>query len=151
MRTPRRDVHVPDRGVTLIELMIVLVVVAIIAAIALPSYRAHVVRSQRTSAISALMKIQVAQEKFFLQNGRYSQDLSGDPASGGLGIPAVSEGGLYDLSISTSDPFAYVARARPRPGSGPVDDDRCAEFTINQNGTRRALSGSTDTTADCWR
>src|SRR2546429_5200969 len=55
------------RGMTLIELMVVLVIVAILSTLAVGSYRRYVLRANRTDATSALLRIQVAEEKFFLQ------------------------------------------------------------------------------------
>jgi type IV pilus assembly protein PilE len=60
-----------SRGVTLIELMIVIIVVAVLASIAIPSYRQYVLRSHRTEAKAALMNVAAAQEKFYLQNNTY--------------------------------------------------------------------------------
>src|SRR5690606_27341297 len=60
------------RGVTLIELRPVIVVVAILRTIAVSSYRSYLLRTNRTEARMALLRVQAAQEKFFLQNNRYA-------------------------------------------------------------------------------
>lgn len=142
------------RAVTLIELLAALVVVAILAAIAVPSYRSYVIRSQRTDAMAALLRIQAAQEKFFLQHHRYARALAPPPPEG-LGFPEVSENGHYALALETppdANPLAFVAVATPQPGGGSADDARCRRFSIDQNGLRRALDAAgEDRTAECWR
>ena len=64
-----------QKGVNLIELMIVVTIVAILGAIAYPSYRNQLMRSHRSEAKAALLQIQVAQEKWFLQNNAYTNTL----------------------------------------------------------------------------
>lgn len=81
-------------GVTLIELLVVMVIVAILASIAVPTYRNYVLRAQRTDATRGLLAIQGAEEKYFLQNSVYTDNLTGPPP-GGLGMPSASENGLY--------------------------------------------------------
>lgn len=138
-----------QRGVTLVELMTVVMVLAILASIAIPSYRKYMIRSQRTDATAALLRIQTAQEKFFLQNNRYSDDLTAAPPDG-LGLIATSDGGFYDLDLDTPSDVTYTVTATPRGHQS--DDTKCAQMTINQTGTRGALdSGDNDVTAECWK
>src|SRR5688572_9653384 len=123
------------RGVTLIELMVVIMVLAILASIAVPSYRRFLLRSQRTEAMRALMQAQTAQEKFFLQNNMYSDDLTGAPAAGGLGLLTTTDTGTYDLALeATAATFTVTATAK----DGQRQDEDCLEFSINQAGTRTA-------------
>ena len=142
------------RGITLIELLIGLVIAAVLAAIAVPTYRAHVIRTQRVDAIAALLRVQAAQEKYFVEHGRYASDLTA-PAPAGLGLPATSEEGYYSVRLSVGSegavPASYTATATPIPGKGPVDDRRCQFFSIDQNGLRRAQdTEGRDRTDDCW-
>ncbi len=149
--SPRRT-----RGVTLIELMIVVVILAIIASIAVPSYRSYLLRAQRSDATAALLRVRTAQEKFFLQNNVYADDaeLSVAPPNG-LGIDATTEHGHYQLNLETPDPdrpgivsFRVTATAT----GGQTDDGACRTFTVNDQGERTASdSGGTDNTAKCWR
>ena len=73
------------RGFTLVELMIVVVVVSILAAVAIPSYRNYVMRSQRIDATTALLRIQAAEEKYFLQNNAYTDQPGAGVPPAGLG------------------------------------------------------------------
>ena len=64
---------------TLVELMTVIVVLAVLGTISVSTYRSYTLRANRTDATTMLLRIQVAQEKFFLQNNRYatSDELTG--------------------------------------------------------------------------
>jgi type IV pilus assembly protein PilE len=142
------------RGVTLVELLTVLVVIAILAAIAFPSYRSFVISSQRADARTALLQVQAAEEKFYLQNNRYSDDVVG-----GLGLTGTSEHGLYtvrtdagppDPANPAADPLVsgYVAKATPVAGKGQDQDAKCTGLTIDSVGTKG--STGTATAAECW-
>jgi type IV pilus assembly protein PilE len=136
------------RGFTLVELMITIVVIAILASIAIPSYRNHVMRSQRTSATSALMRLQAAQEKHFLQYNQYATRVDTVPPAG-LNLPTVTDDNLYALSIPGGAP-GFTAQADAQ--GSQMNDTRCRRFTIDQNGVRRGFdSGGADQTAECWR
>src|SRR5437879_8680637 len=94
----------PNRmlGMTLIELMVVVAIVAILASLAVGSYRRYVLRANRTDATSALLRIQVAQEKYFLQNNTYTTDVTDLPPTG-LGVASPTTNGFYTLAV-TGDP-----------------------------------------------
>ena len=130
-------------GVTLIELMIVVVVVAVLASIAVPSYRAFVIRAHRTEAKSVLLSLAAAQEKFYLQNNRYADtaELTVAPP-GGLGLPATTENGWYEIDIVDGDADGFEATATAV--ADQAQDSHCAEFSVNQAGVRDA------TNDDCW-
>ena len=59
------------RGVTLLELMIVVVIIGIMAAIAYPNYRDFAARAKRNEAKAILLEIAQNQERFYLQNSTY--------------------------------------------------------------------------------
>jgi type IV pilus assembly protein PilE len=142
------------RGVTLMELMIVIVILGILSAIAVPTYRSYLLRSQRSEAKIALLQLQTAQEKFYLQNNVYTANITGaSPA--GLGLLAVTETAKYDMSVTLAADGngtaaqRFNATATPRPGGGQTDDLLCANFTIDERGTR-GVSG-TQTVEQCWK
>ena len=134
-------------GLTLLELMVVLVIIGILGAIAVPTYQQYSVRARRTEAKTALLRLAANQERFYLQNNTYTDDL---PT---LGFAAgVSDNGVYTLSVAQADTTTYDAAAVPTPGGGPsgVDmgrDEVCARFTINAAGQRRAFP---DPHGTCW-
>jgi type IV pilus assembly protein PilE len=141
-----------QRGVTLIELMTVVMIIAIIAAIAVPSYRRYLIRSQRSEAKIALLQLQTAQEKFYLQNNSYADNSNISTASpNGLGIPNTTETGKYTLAITTYGAAgqSYTATATPKAGGGQTDDTACTSYTITDRGTKGATGSSTAQT--CWR
>ena len=146
-RQPRRV-----RGFTLAEVLTALVVVVVLAAVAIPMWRNHLLRVRRADAISALIKVQAAQDKFFGRNARYAGAAAfSTPAPEGLGLASQSEHGFYRIEIRTSnDALEYTAIARVR--SGDSDDARCAQLSIDHLGIRRAVdSAGADRSSDCWR
>lgn len=133
------------RGMTLIELMIVIVVLAILGTLAVTSYRSYLIRANRVEAKEALLRVQVAQEKFFLQNNAYADDdeLTDAPPDG-LGMPSTTPKGYYNITLNT-DGTSYTATATAI--NGQADDEACPSLTINERGQR---TPSPDT-AGCWR
>ena len=132
------------KGVTLIELMIVVVVVAILASIAIPSYRSYVLRSHRVEAKTALLQLAAAQEKFYLQSNTYAANsaLSTAPPAG-LGLPATTKNGWYTITIDNATAATFSATATA-VGTQTQDSD-CATFTIDALGVK---GGGPATT--CW-
>ena len=128
-------------GFTLIELMVVVIIIGILGMIGVPSYRAYVIRSQRTEAKDALVRLASNQEKFYLQNNTYA----GDVALLGFAND-LSDSGLYTLSIR-ADQVSFTATATPAPGSPMVADDECQSFVLDETGARDA---DPDPNGRCW-
>src|SRR5437899_10373492 len=131
------------RGVTLIELMVVLAIVAILASLAVGSYRRYVLRANRTDATAALLRIQVAEEKFFLQNNAYTTDLS----AAGLGVPSPTPNGFYNLAVAGAPAIATSFKATATATGAQTQDTSCQTLTIDDQGLRN----SAPSTTDCWR
>jgi type IV pilus assembly protein PilE len=138
-----------QRGITLIELMTVVVVIAILASIAVPSYRGYLIRAQRSDAKTALMQLQTAQEKFYIQNNAYTDQLTVAPP-GGLGLSGESDRQFYALAVAlTAGGQGYRATATPIAGRGQADDSKCTEYSITDSGQKDAVgSGGRDY---CWK
>jgi type IV pilus assembly protein PilE len=139
------------RGVTLLELMVVLAIVAILSTIAVGSYRQYVLRANRTDATGALLRIQVAEEKFFLQNNTYTTSVSPQPPAG-LGVSSPTPNGFYTIAV-TGDPnstnnIATSFLATATAVGAQTADTSCLTLTITDQGQR---SSAPSTSATCWR
>lgn len=60
-----------SRGMTLIELMIVVGILAIISAIAIPAYNGYIQTGLQAECQNEIAAIRLAEEEFFLQNSAY--------------------------------------------------------------------------------
>lgn len=142
-----------QRGVSLLELMIVVAIVAIISAFAFPSYMQYVVNTKRAVATSALLQIADRQQQFFMDNKRFAADLTdlgfaADPlvlADSGRNVAAGDSDAAYSISIGNVAATTYTITAAPLHGQATRDTD-CASLTLNQSGAR-GNSGGGD---KCW-
>ena len=143
-----------QRGVTLIELVIVMIIVGILTAIAVPSYRNYVLRSQRSDAKDAVLALATQQEKHYLQCNTYATAIAGatNCAANQLQGAAASKNGWYQLTIPAANATSFSVRATAIAGQNQFQDTACRSFTVTQAGVRSALdAGNADNTADCWR
>jgi type IV pilus assembly protein PilE len=129
------------RGVTLMELLIVVVIIGILATIAYPSYRQYAARAKRTEAKAALLQIASMQERHYLQNNTYTTDLNN------LGFPntpvQISDSGSYSIRVTAADANDYTAVATYL--NADAESGRCLTFQIDGRGVK--TSGPL---ADCW-
>ncbi|MEJ2602659.1 MAG: type IV pilin protein [Gammaproteobacteria bacterium] len=130
------------RGVTLLELMIVVVIIGTLAILAYPNYREYAARAQRTEARAMLLRVAANQEKYYLQNATYASTMT----EFGYASNAVpTETGKYEISITAGDTDGFVARADYQMGGS--EGAKCMWFEIDERGTRR--SGPM-TPSECW-
>lgn len=126
-------------GITLLELMIVVVIVAVLAALSYPNYREYATRAKRNEAKAALLKCATNQERLYLQNQTFSNNLAQ------LGFASnLTDSGTYQISVggaNLASDFTCTATYVP----DDEERDRCFTFTITGNGTK----GSGPYT-DCW-
>ena len=138
------------RGFSLIELMTVVAIVAVLGTIAVSNYSNYVLRANRTEGRLALLAIQAAQEKYFLQNNAYAQNIATvilSPALGGLGVNLTPAGltptGIYTISL-VATPNTYTVQADAT--GAQTRDTSCLTFTVTEQG----IHTPADTTG-CWK
>jgi type IV pilus assembly protein PilE len=116
-----------NRGITLIELMIVVTIVGILAAVVYPSYSNYMRQTRRSDGQIALTKVVAQQEKYFTDCSTYADTLEGvrapPGACGGIlgykpAAPILSDGGHYVVSlvaVTASCPIGscFVLQATP--------------------------------------
>lgn len=139
-----------NRGVTLIELMIVVTIVSILAAVAYPAYTQYIVKTKRGIAASTLVQLANRQEQYFLDNKEYADTFAKLGAAGAYvnkngNMSSTATDAVYQLSIaSTTRTFTLTAA----PQSAQTEDTKCANLTLNEKG-EKGISGS-GTVKDCW-
>lgn len=129
-----------QRGISLIELLIVLAVTGILAAIAYPGYNEQLRRAARSEVVGLLHDAALRLESHRARHGRYDD-------SGQVLAPLPSGNRHYRLHIRR-DTATFVLRAERLP-SGLMADDRCGDFQLDQAGAR-SNSGSQAAEAGCW-
>jgi type IV pilus assembly protein PilE len=129
------------RGVTLLELMIVVVIISILAAIAYPNYREYITRAKRTEAKAALLQIATQQERFYLQNNTYTTNMTnlGFPVAGAF----LSDSDSYIINVGAADANDFTATATFQLGGDEAG--KCLTFQIDGRG---AKTSAPDT--NCW-
>lgn len=134
-----------QKGFTLIELMIVIAVIGILAAIALPAYQDYVTRANRADAKSAILAVQLAEEKWRANNTSYTALMTN------LGYPGDTEQDSpdkhYKVTVTNASGATYTITAVPQ-GTQAARDTKCANFIINQDNT--TTNSGAGTVATCW-
>ena len=129
------------RGVTLVELMIVVMIIGILAAIAYPNYREFSARATRNEAKAALLKAATNQERYYLQNNRFSTDLK---QLGFSKNPYTTDTGSYVISVVAPIPTSnYTVTATYQSSDG--ESGKCGVFTIDGRGVKASSPES-----NCW-
>ncbi len=142
-----------QRGVTLIELMVVVAIIAIISAFAYPSYERYVTRTKRAVAQNALLQVADRQQQFFMDNKQFAADMTdlGYPADpyvvsdDGRTTAAADSSAVYSLSLSNVTATTWTATAAPLHGQ-LTRDTYCGSLSITQAGAKGQSGASTN----CW-
>jgi type IV pilus assembly protein PilE len=153
-----------SRGVTLIELMIVVVIASILMAIAVPSYSSYVRRSHRVQAKTALMDLAGREERYFstsVTGANYSQTATdlGYPAGA---WPQTVGDSYYNVTVCAVGP-AMAGACAPSNQAAPgylisavpignqTADKQCSFFAVDNTGKQWANDNlGNNQTAYCW-
>jgi len=126
------------RGMTLVELVIVMAIVAILMMMAVPGYRSFMLPVYRGEAIRMLLQASMCQQRVHARDGSYDTNL------------CQSSGTAQHYRISytpiAANVQAYTAIATPL---GTQLNDLCGNLSLDQSGLR-AISGKSVSAAKCW-
>jgi len=147
--TPSTSQRRGARGFTLIELTLVLAIAGVLATLALPSFADALRRSRRAEGITALLQLQLAQERWRADHADYGSDLSA------LGLAAGSTGGAYTLAVAEAGRDGYVLTATA--AAAQSGDTPCRVLKLAQDGGNTRYSSldasNVETSATpnrCW-
>lgn len=122
--------RIPNRGFTLIELMIAVAIVAILASIAYPAYQDYVRRGYVPEATTGLAQGRIAMEQWFQDNRTYV----------GAGCPSNTQRFSFACN-ATATTFTITAT-----GQGVMNG---FVYTIDQANTRTSTTPWGNSTS-CW-
>ncbi len=125
-------------GFSLVELLVVLVVACLAITLFYPSYQTFILKGRRNDAITTLLNLQAAEEKYRLDNASY-----GDLTAVWGGI-TVTPQGYYNLSISSLSGTAYTLTATAK--NSQTKDTACSTITLT-----KSSDTETQTPAICWQ
>ena len=140
-----------DKGVTLIEVMIVVAILGIIAGIAYPSYRTYIARAARADLRAVMLDTAQKQERYYSSNNTYLA-ISAPPTAAPAGWVNYSGGATvaarkYDVSVAlTGGGTGYTITGAPANG---YTETTCGTHTLTQTNAR-GNSGNSRPSAECW-
>ena len=138
-KMPAHRAHM--RGITLLELMIVVVIVGILAAISYSSYRAQVMKTYRADGKQMLMQVSQQLERCYTRFSSYNN------AGCAVTFPVTSPEGHYSVAATALTASAFTLDATPQGGQG--SDTKCGVLRLTSTGVEGSQGASTDTN-NCW-
>lgn len=132
-----------QKGLTFVELMVVVAIIGILAGIAYPSYQDSVRKARRAEAHTDLFALQLAMEKARGNCATYASAI-GSGGCGGGEVEYTTNSSYYTLSISGASASAYTLTATAT--GAQASDTACATITLTRDGTQ----GGTTSGDACW-
>ena len=138
-----------QHGFTLIELMVATAITGILAATAYPSFQGPLQKARRTDGITALLQLQMSQERWFSNHRRYA-------SAADMNIGAASSQRHYELQVTEATTTGFSAVAR---GTGSqAGDSACRVLRLTVEGSHTSYTSGTDDRTDntsaankrCW-
>ncbi len=151
-RRPIRSECAP-RGVTLVEILVVLVILSLLLLLSLPGYRQHVLVAQRRLAQAYLLQLHMRQQQFIQAHRQPATSLAqlgvpaGRTAIDGRGVPIAgdSPGSVYLVELRSHE-RGYILLAVPQHRQR--HDTRCGTLSLDRLGVKG--SGGPGLPGECW-
>ena len=109
------------RGMTLIELMVVIIVIGVLASLVFPSFQQQILAARRGDGITQLLRLKIQQEAFRIENISYAKTEQ-------LGLP-VSEYYAFVVTDVSATTYTLTAKAK----SSQLKDVKCLTMQIDQS------------------
>ena len=97
------------KGITLLELLVVIVIVGILATVAIPVYTGYMQRARRADAKTALEQVRASQEMWRAENGVYSVNQA--ELQNTMGAPATTISPYYTWTFLVANLNTFTAQA----------------------------------------
>lgn len=128
-----------SRGMGLIELLVVLAIIGILTSVVLPEYRLYLLKSYRAEAMQTLLTVAGLQEMLFVDQRRYSDDLT---ELGFSEAQFLTESGRYKISVElTEHGYQLIAQVQ----QAQIQDTNCQLFLLNSYDQK-----SSEPDPACW-
>ncbi len=116
-----------NKGVTLVELMIVLAILVIVASIAIPAYQGYIKEGYYAEALADLKALQLEQQRLRSSCANYATDISTATSCSSRTIASVASSSNfnYDIEDETATSYTLVAT-----GTGSMSGE-CACLAIS--------------------
>lgn len=133
-----------NKGLSLIEMIIVVAIIGSLSAIAIPSYGNYIITTERKRAQLDLFQLQVFVEQAYTANDVYPDAINTTDFD-------LSKEYVYAIDKSGNGRDAYVLSATPKSASRQVNDV-CYAFLINaaSDQSNKDKAGGAINKTDCW-
>lgn len=141
------------KGITLIELMIVVAIVGLLSAIAYPAYDGYVKRSKRVTAEGDLYAFRNAMQRYFSENNTYvgsngvAIGIDAAPISALFPSQSPIDGGsaAYNLTVTVDTASTFTATAT---AVGAQTNDDCGNLSLTSTNVRGVTKSTVE---NCWK